>query len=84
MKYTQEEIYEIVRLGDLATIVSMIQDGVDVNNFMIYKKTDVLLVSIFKENLFLINQVLSLGFDGFANILVFSVTFTVYVISFIP
>ena len=37
MKYTQEEIYEIVRLGDLATIVSMIQDGVDVNNFMIYK-----------------------------------------------
>lgn len=63
MKYTQEEIYEIVRLGDLATIVSMIQDGVDVNNFMIYKKTDVLLVSIFKENLFLINQVLSLGFD---------------------
>ena len=50
MKYTQEEIYEVVRVGDLATIVSMIQDGVDVNNFMIYKKTDVLLVSIFKEN----------------------------------
>lgn len=25
MKYTQEEIYEIVRLGDLATIVSMIR-----------------------------------------------------------
>lgn len=63
MFYSQEEIQESLRRGDLSQITTMIVDGVDVNSIVLSKKTDVLLEAIVRNNFSLLSLVLNKKFN---------------------
>ena len=62
-EYTIEDIENALRIGDLAEITKMINEGIDVNLFYLTFRTDVLLEAMVRKNFFLFELVLLKNFD---------------------
>lgn len=63
MSYSQFEIEEALKRRDMSILTTMINDGMNVNDLVVDKHTDILLAAISKEHKPLFNLVLSKGFN---------------------
>jgi ankyrin repeat protein len=66
-QYTQEDIENALRIGDLAEITKMINQGVDVNRLSLHLRTDILLESMVRKNFSLFELVLEKNFNIHKN-----------------
>lgn len=63
----KSQIEKALSIKDMAKITSLLNSGVDINNFKIVGKTDVLLEAIVNKKIIFFNNMLSRGFDPINN-----------------
>lgn len=66
-EYTQEDIENALRIGDLAEITKMINQGIDVNRLSLHLRTDILLETMVRKNFSLFKLVLEKNFNIHKN-----------------